>query len=203
MPASPDDSMPDPTIDQAAESSASARASDAQVEVLESAMSRHHYSGDALVEVLHDAQGIFGCLTPEILDEIARKLELPIRRVLDVATFCHYFSPRSEGEHLYMVCLGKACLAKGASELLETVEHRLSNAGLLSRDGKVRVHPTSCIGVCELAPAVIRDGEVVGRLTPERLEADLDAIGVERPRQYSETDRWRDEGRPVEGRCTK
>ncbi len=146
---------------------------------LERAMSRHKYSGDALIEVLHTAQELYGFLTPELLKTISRKLKLPPSHVLGVATFYHFFSLEPKGEHSYIVCLGTACYVKGALGLLETLEKRCAKAGSTSPDGKVSVDSARCIGACGLAPAAIKNGEIVGRLTPEALGEDLDRIGVE------------------------
>ena len=152
---------------------------DNRAKMLERAMARHQYSGDALIEVLHTAQELYGYLTPELMKTIARKLRLPPSRVLGVATFYHFFSLKPKGEHSYIVCLGTACYVKGALGLLETLERRCTMAGSTTPDGKVSVGTARCIGACGLAPAIIRDGEIVGRLTPRQLEEDLDRIGVE------------------------
>jgi bidirectional [NiFe] hydrogenase diaphorase subunit len=141
-------------------------------------MSRHSYSGDALIEVLHTAQELYGFLTPELLKNISRKLRVPPSRVLGVATFYHFFSLEPKGEHSYIVCLGTACYVKGALGLVETLERRCAKSGSTSPDGKVSVNSARCIGACGLAPAVIRNGEIVGRLTPKQLNEDLDRIGV-------------------------
>jgi bidirectional [NiFe] hydrogenase diaphorase subunit len=147
--------------------------------MLERAMSRHHYSGDALIEVLHTAQELYGFLTPELLTTIARKLRLPPSRVLGVTTFYHFFSLAPKGEHTFIVCTGTACYVKGAQGLLDTIEHRCRcKAGSTSADGKVSVAGARCIGSCGLAPAVIRDGEIMARVTPEQLNRELDRIGV-------------------------
>jgi bidirectional [NiFe] hydrogenase diaphorase subunit len=152
---------------------------DNREKLLERAMKRHHYSGDALIEVLHTAQELYGYLTPELLKSIARKLKLPPSRVLGVATFYHFFSLEPKGEHSYIVCLGTACYVKGALGLLEGLERRCAKAGQTSPDGQVSVETARCIGACGLAPAIIKDGEIVGRLTLEQLDEDLDSIGVE------------------------
>jgi bidirectional [NiFe] hydrogenase diaphorase subunit len=152
---------------------------DNRAKFLERAMSRHHYSGDALIEVLHTAQELYGFLTPELLKNIAHKLKLPPSRVLGVATFYHFFSLEPKGEHSYIVCLGTACYVKGALGLLETLERRCAMAGSTSPDGKVSVDSARCIGACGIAPALIKNGDILGRLTPEGLHEDLDRIGVE------------------------
>ena len=142
-------------------------------------MSRHHYSGDALIEVLHTAQELYGFLTPELLRTIARKLRLPPSRVLGVTTFYHFFSLEPKGEHTFIVCTGTACYVKGAQDLLDAIEHRCRcKAGSTSADGKVSVAGARCIGSCGLAPAVICDGDIMARVTPEQLNRELDRIGV-------------------------
>jgi bidirectional [NiFe] hydrogenase diaphorase subunit len=153
-------------------------AKDNRDKFLERAMSRHNYAGDALIEVLHTAQEMYGHLTPELLRTIAAKLRLPPSHVLGVATFYHFFSLEPKGEHSYIVCLGTACYVKGALGLLSTLERRCAKSGSTSPDGRVSVDSARCIGACGLAPAVIRNGDIVGRLTAEQLNEDLDGIGV-------------------------
>jgi bidirectional [NiFe] hydrogenase diaphorase subunit len=152
---------------------------DNREKMLERAMSRHHYSGDALIEVLHTAQELYGFLTPELLKTIAAKLRLPPSRVLGVTTFYHFFSLAPKGEHSFIVCTGTACYVKGAQALLDKLEHRCHcKAGSTSEDGKVSVAGARCIGSCGLAPAVIYDGNIMARVTPEQLDTELDRIGV-------------------------
>ncbi len=142
-------------------------------------MSRHNYAGDALIEVLHTAQELYGFLSPDLLKTIARKLRLPPSRVLGVVTFYHFFSLAPKGEHSFSVCMGTACYVAGAHELLETLEHRCGcKAGETSADGKVSVSGVRCIGSCGLAPAVIRDGKIMAHVTRDQLNAELDQIGV-------------------------
>lgn len=147
--------------------------------MLERAMSRHNYSGDALIEVLHTAQELYGYLTPELLKTVSRRLRLPPSRVLGVATFYHFFSLQPKGEHTFIVCTGTACYVKGAMGLVEHLERRCNcRAGGTSPDGKVSVATARCIGSCGLAPAVIYDGNIMGRVKPEELDAELARIGV-------------------------
>ena len=138
--------------------------------LLERAMSRHQYSGDALIEVLHTAQELYGFLSPERLKTIARKLRLPPSRVLGVASFYHFFSLQPKGEHTLVVCLGTACYVAGALGLVGLLERRCG-AG-----SKVSVQTARCIGSCGLAPAVIADGRILARVTKAGLEAELERM---------------------------
>lgn len=152
---------------------------DNREKMLERAMSRHHYSGGALIEVLHEAQELYGHLTPALLKSISRKLRLPPSRVLGVATFYHFFSLTPKGEHSFIICTGTACYVKGALGLLERLERRCGcKSGSTSADGKVSVGAARCIGSCGLAPAVICDGNILARVSGEQLDAELDRIGV-------------------------
>jgi len=141
-------------------------------------MSRHQYSGDALIEVLHTAQELYGFLSPTLLKTVARKLRLPPSRVLGVASFYHFFSLKPKGEHTFVICLGTACYVAGALGLVERLERRCAKAGCTSPDGKVSVQTARCIGACGLAPAAILDGTVLARVTPDALSSQLERIGV-------------------------
>ena len=151
---------------------------DNREKLLERAMSRHQYSGDALIEVLHTAQELYGFLSPPLLKAVSRKLKLPPSRVLGVASFYHFFSLKPKGEHMLVVCLGTACYVAGALGLVETLERCCAKAGQTSPDGKVSVQTARCIGACGLAPAVIADGVVLARVTQPSLSAELERIGV-------------------------
>ena len=151
---------------------------DNREKLLERAMSRHQYSGDALIEVLHTAQELYGYLSPTLLKTVAHKLRLPPSRVLGVASFYHFFSLKPKGEHTFVVCLGTACYVAGALGLVETLERRCAKAGQTSPDGKVSVQTARCIGTCGLAPAVIYDGAVLARVNPQTLSGELERIGV-------------------------
>jgi bidirectional [NiFe] hydrogenase diaphorase subunit len=151
---------------------------DNREKLLERAMSRHNYSGDALIEVLHTAQELYGFLTPALLKHIAHKLKLPPSRVLGVTTFYHFFSLAPKGEHSFVVCLGTACYVAGALGLVETLERRCARVGSTSSDGRVSVNTARCIGSCGLAPAAIFDGKILPRLGREQLNAELDRLGV-------------------------
>jgi bidirectional [NiFe] hydrogenase diaphorase subunit len=155
-----------------------ALAKDNREKLLERTMSRHQYSGDALIEVLHTAQELYGFLPAGLLKSVAKKLRLPPSRVLGVASFYHFFSLKPKGEHTFVVCLGTACYVAGALGLVEKLERRCAKAGQTSADGKVSVQTARCIGACGLAPAVIADGAVLARVTPETFSSELQKIGV-------------------------
>ena len=104
-------------------------------------MKRHQFQPDALIEVLHTAQELFGFLETDLLHYIAHGLKLPPSRVYGVATFYHFFSFAPQGEHTCVVCTGTACYVKGADALLDGRRAALGTvAGKTTADGKVSLH---------------------------------------------------------------
>lgn len=140
---------------------------DKRFKVLDVTMKRNQNRPDALIEVLHKAQEIFGYLEEDVLLYVARKLKLPISKVYGVATFYHLFSLKPSGEHTCIVCLGTACYVKGAGALLNAIEEYAHiHQGETTADGKMSLITARCIGACGLAPAAIFDGKVAGQQTP-------------------------------------
>jgi bidirectional [NiFe] hydrogenase diaphorase subunit len=141
---------------------------DKRFKILEATMKRHQYRGDALLEVLHNAQELFGCLGEDLLLHVAHSLKLPTSWVYGVATFYHFYTLAPRGRHQCVVCLGTACYVKGADALLAALEEECHvKAGETSADGEVSLLTARCLGACGLAPAVVFDGAVVGNLGKE------------------------------------
>ena len=144
--------------------------------LLERAMARHQNSGDALIEILHAAQQLYGYLSRPILKKIARSLKLPPSRVLGVATFYHLFRFAPGKTHSVVVCLGTACYAAGAVELLFDLQN--------SCDSEWTTGTGRCVGSCGLAPIVICDGAALSKVTPGELRVRLKEIN-DAPRSNS------------------
>ena len=147
---------------------------DKRFKMLENAMKRHQHKADALIEVLHTAQELFGCLENDLLLFIAHSLKLPPSRVYGVATFYHYFTLQPKGAHTCVVCMGTACYVKGADRVLSAIEeHAKVKAGGTTADNQLSLLTARCIGACGIAPAVVYDGAVTPRQTPDSALARL------------------------------
>ena len=141
---------------------------DNRFKLLDRAITKHQARGDALIEVLHAAQGIFGYLETDLLIYIARKLKLPLSRVYGVATFYHFFTLKPKGKHTFVLCTGTACYVKGAARIQETLEHQCRiKFGETTADGNISLVSARCVGSCGLAPVGVLDNSVAGKLTPE------------------------------------
>jgi len=147
---------------------------DARFKLLEATMKRHQYRPDALLEVLHTAQELFGSLSPDLLWFVSQKLDVAPSRVYGVATFYHFFTLEPKGRHTCVVCLGTACYVKGAAAILTAVEEGLGvKAGSTAPDHSLSVDIARCLGACGNAPAGVVDGQVQGYLEAETLVDDL------------------------------
>jgi len=141
---------------------------DKRFKMLDVAIKRQQYRQDALIEVLHAAQELFGYLEDDVMIYVGRTLRVPLSRVYGVATFYNFFSLKPSGEHTCVVCLGTACYVKGAGALLGALEAAKGiRAGQTTPDGKLSLATARCLGACGLAPALVFDGDVAGKVSPE------------------------------------
>jgi len=145
---------------------------DKRYRILETTVKRHQHRQDALIEILHAAQQLFGFLEPSLLTFVARLLRLPPSKVYGVATFYHFFSLKPRGEHTCVVCTGTACYVKGADSLIQAVEQAAHvHAGETTADGRLSLLTARCLGACGIAPAVVLDDTVKGQQTTDTLLA--------------------------------
>ena len=150
------------------------QAVDNRMKILDAAMKRHHHRPDALIEILHTAQELFGYLDTGCLKYVGHSLKVPPSRVYGVATFYNFFSLKPRGEHTCVVCMGTACYVKGSSAILAAIEHehQVDVAGTTT-DGRLSLVTARCLGACGLAPALVLDNEIAGRMTPDAALARL------------------------------
>jgi len=152
--------------------------------MLEKVMKEHNYEESALLEILHRAQEIYGYLGKDLLMDISQSLNLPPSSVFGVVTFYSIFKLTEPGEHIVTGCLGTACYVRGVEEILQAIEHEFRvKRGETTRDRKLSLFVTRCIGACSMAPNVIVDEEVIGKATKEivleRIKLALGGIKIE------------------------
>ena len=102
---------------------------DKRFKILEAHIKKHQFKQDALIEVLHKAQELFGYLEDDLLLFVAYRLKLPPSRVYGVATFYHFFTLKPKGKHTCVVCLGTACYVKGSAKVLALIEEQGEDQG--------------------------------------------------------------------------
>jgi NADP-reducing hydrogenase subunit HndC len=126
----------------------------------------------ALLPALQAIQELYGYISQEGAETVARELRVSLEEVYSVATFYSQFSFEPSGEHVVSVCLGTACYVKGARQILARIERTLGvKDGESTRDGRFTIGSCRCLGLCGLAPVMTVDGTVFGNMTPEKAEA--------------------------------
>jgi NADH-quinone oxidoreductase subunit E/NADP-reducing hydrogenase subunit HndA len=120
-----------------------------------------------LMPIMQKAQSIYGALTIDIQELIAEQLDIPMSDVYGVATFYSQFALEQKGEHIISVCMGTACYVRNIEKVMDRICEELDIApGETTPDGKFTLEPTRCLGCCGLAPVIMIDDQVYGRLTP-------------------------------------
>lgn len=141
---------------------------DNRFKLLDRAITKHQARGDALIEVLHAAQEIFGYLENDLLIYVAKALKRPLSQVYGVATFYHFFRLKPKGKHTFVLCMGTACYVKGATAVQEAVEHQCGvKFGETTTDNEISLLSARCVGSCGLAPVAVLDDHVAGKLNAE------------------------------------
>jgi len=142
---------------------------------LNQVIENHKKNGrNALMQVLQEAQNIFGYLPLEVQREVALGLGVSVAEVYGVVSFYSFFSINPKGEYVISVCLGTACYVKGAQAIQTRVQTELGiKPGECTKDMKFSINPCRCIGACGLAPVMMINDDVYGRLTADEIPAIL------------------------------
>ena len=150
------------------------KSQDAYME-LDAVVKRNVGQKGAVMRSLQEAQNIFGHVPKDVQILIAEGLGVTLSEVYGVATFYSQFALEPRGEHVIGVCLGTACYVKGSKNVLDKVLSDLKVAiGKTTSDAQFTIKDTRCLGACGLAPVMMIDEEVYGRLTPADIPGILD-----------------------------
>lgn len=125
----------------------------------------------ALIKILHKAQEIFGYLPRDVQLYVARKLGIPGAEVYGVVSFYSYFTTKPRGKHTISVCMGTACFVRGSDKVIERMKEKLGiESNEITKDGLFTLKDVRCIGACGLAPVVMVDDRVFGRVKEEDID---------------------------------
>jgi NADH-quinone oxidoreductase subunit E len=136
----------------------------------EEILSRYGGESGDLIPMLQEAQERFGYLPEEVMQRFARFLKLPESTVFGVSTFYAQFKLTPTGKKLVKVCRGTACHVRGGARILREVEKRLGiKPGETSSDLEYTLETIACFGSCALAPVMVVDKDVYGRMTTAKV----------------------------------
>jgi formate dehydrogenase subunit gamma len=131
-----------------------------------------------LIEVLHAIQAELGYVPPAAVPLVASELNLSRAEVHGVVSFYHFFRSTPPGAHTVSVCRAESCQAVGGEALAAHARRRLGvDFHETTPDGRFSLEPVYCLGNCACSPAVMIDGRLHGRVSPERFDtllADVD-----------------------------
>ena len=124
-----------------------------------------------LIGVLHAIQAQLGYVPAAAVPLIASELNLSRAEVHGVVSFYHFFRSTPPGAHTVSVCRAESCQAVGGEALAEHARQRLGvDFHETTPDGRFSLEPVYCLGNCACSPAVMIDGRLHGRVTPERFD---------------------------------
>lgn len=142
---------------------------------LQEIIDRYKNVKGALIPVLHEAQELYGYLPMNVQKQISEGLGIPLTEIYGVVTFYTQFSLKPKGKFRISICMGTACYVKGASQILDKLQEKLGiHVGDCTEDGKFSLDACRCVGACGLAPVLMINDDVYGRLTPDLIEGILD-----------------------------
>lgn len=139
-----------------------------QKEALLSAIHELRGEKGSLMPIMQKAQEIYGYLPIEVQTMISDELHVPLEKIYGVATFYSQFALNPKGRYQISVCLGTACYVKGSGDIYNKLMDLLGIVGgECTPDGKFSLDACRCVGACGLAPVMMINDEVYGRLTPD------------------------------------
>ncbi len=128
---------------------------------------KHQAEPSSLIQVMLEIQSENNWLPKAALDRISERLNVPLARILHIATFYKAFSLVPKGRHGIHICVGTACHVRGASRILDTVENQTGiKPGETDLDLKFSLEVVNCLGCCALGPVMEIDGKTHGKMTP-------------------------------------
>lgn len=145
-----------------------------QEQQLRNWLKEHRNEKGPALPALQYAQEIYGYLPVEVQRMIAEELDVPLSQIYGIATFYSQFNLSPKGKNQISVCLGTACYVKGSLNVYEKLQEKLGiKGGECTPDGKFSLNACRCLGACGLAPCMVINGEVYGRLTGDEIDSIL------------------------------
>jgi formate dehydrogenase subunit gamma len=144
---------------------------------VERALLQYQNRPGPLLQVLHAIQDAIGHVPAAAVPLLATALNLSRAEVHGVITFYHHFRDHAPGRHIVQVCQAEACRSMHCEQLTQHVMRRLQlDFGSTSNDGRFTLEPVYCLGNCACAPAIMLDGTLHGRVTPDTFDALIAAV---------------------------
>ena len=118
-----------------------------------------------LIMILHEIEDKYGYVPRDVSFQIAKLLNIPLARIYEVITFYNYFRLEAPAKHKISLCMGTACYLKGAKNILDELIRILHvEKGEITKDGMFQIDVVRCLGCCGLAPVIMIDHKIYGKV---------------------------------------
>jgi NADH:ubiquinone oxidoreductase subunit E len=140
-------------------------------------LSRDQKAKGLLIHAFQQIQKEHNYLPEEELKKLSKKLRVSLSEVYSTATFYKQFHFTPRGKNIACVCTGTACHVRGAGEILEGIKQAFGiDEGETTEDQSLTLETVGCVGCCGLAPVMTVNEEVVGEVTPEKVDEIVEDI---------------------------
>lgn len=137
-----------------------------ETEKLQAILDRHDRDPANIIAILQDIQTVLNWLPEEELRAVCLALDIPVSKMMALATFYKAFSLKPRGRHIVQVCLGTACHVRGGERIVGAAERELGvKSGGTDEGLRWTLETVGCLGACALGPIVVVDGEYHGQMT--------------------------------------
>jgi NADH:ubiquinone oxidoreductase subunit E len=145
---------------------------------LEGILTRYHENEGNLISILQDLESEFGYLREDAIYWIAERLDVPPAKFYGIATFYAQFHLKPRGKNVITACCGTACHVKGSERLIDSLikELNIPNGEDTSEDLKFTVEKVNCVGACSIAPVIIVNKTVHGKVTTAALTKEIKTL---------------------------
>ncbi len=134
-------------------------------------INKYQNKNGILIQLLLDIQRELNWVPRKAIEQINKKLTIPVSQIYRVASFYTAISLKPRGRHLVRVCVGTACYVRGGTRLLDSIENKLEiKSGETTNDELISLETVNCLGCCALGPVIEIDGQYFGKLNSEKLD---------------------------------
>ncbi len=155
---------------------------------LEGILTRYRENEGNLISILQDIESEFGYLREDAINWISEQLDVPPAKFYGVATFYAQFHLKPKGKNVITACCGTACHVKGSERLINSLVKELAipHGEDTSEDLQFTVEKVNCVGACSIAPVIIVNKTVHGKMTPDKLMKEIKTLKEGPKKEYTD-----------------
>lgn len=145
--------------------------SEEQVKQLDELIETYGKKDGGLIPLLEKVQDLLGYLPESVQQRIADKTDISPNRIYGVITFYSFFTMEPRAKYRVQLCMGTACYVKGADEIMKKLEDDYNvKMGESTKDGRFTFDKARCLGACGLAPVMMVDDRVYGKVSIDEID---------------------------------